>query len=68
MKVCSCECIKSFVDNADVERLGSPLSRGLPARGGKKKHTQILFRKMTARIGAYCHVPPFKPAIIFATV
>ena len=33
MKVCSCECIKSFVDNADVEKLGSPLSRGLPAKG-----------------------------------
>ena len=42
MKVCSCEYIKSFVDNADVERLGSPLSRGLPARGKKKTHLNFI--------------------------
>ena len=59
MKVCSCECIKSFVDKADVEKLGSPLSRDLPAKG---KKTTIYSGKMTAR--TYCHVLPFKPVII----
>ena len=43
MKVCSCECIKSFVDNADVEKLESPLSRGLPARGEKKNTHTLKF-------------------------
>lgn len=31
MEVCFCECIKSFVADADVERLESLLPRDLPA-------------------------------------
>ena len=37
MEVCSCKCIKSSIADADVERLGSLLPRGLPAGEGEKK-------------------------------
>ena len=68
MEVCSCECIKSSVADADVERLGSLLLRGLPVGDEitKQKSNYTLFRKMSVRIGAYFHVPTFKLAIIIS--
>ena len=40
--MCSCECIKSFVADADVERVGSLLPRGLPVGDEITKQKKVI--------------------------